>query len=170
MMKTNPLLGSVGVLVLMTAAFTSCRDDGSGAKPPHVEPPPPATLVTASGEQTSGVYNYCWKGLCVDMLGVMVPTDTLTAHVDEPLVFELAIEPTQLELLVWPLDAGTVVKEYEGFFAWRGQGETDLRYELAAQSSFQFRPDLAPGQYVIVLAVRASDGSAGYAFQVQVVS
>ena len=171
MMKPKPLPGSVGVLVLMTAAFASCLgsgDDGSGAKPPDVQPPPPATLVTASGEQTSGVYNYCWKGLCVDMLGVMVPTDALITRVDEPLSFELAIEPTQVDLLIWPLDAGTVVAEYDELFAWRDQGESDLRYELAAQPSCQFTPDLTPGRYVVVLAVRASDGDVGYAFQVEV--
>lgn len=139
-------------------------DDGSGAGPPHVEPPPPATLVAASGEQISGVYNYCWKGLCVDMLGVMVPKEALIARADETLTFKLAIEPTQLVLLAWTLDKGSIVREYEGFFAWRGQGETDLRYELPAQSSFQFTPDFLPGRYVIVLDVHASDGGVGYAF------
>jgi hypothetical protein len=166
------------LFVLITSAGATCQmpvapkpvsepqgEDG----PPDVEPPPPAVLTTAAGEQTSGVYNYCWGGLCVDMLGVLVPTDALVARVDEPLTFELAIEPTQLELLVWPLEAGTVVKGYEGFFAWRDQGETDLAYHLPVQSSFQFTPGLTLGQYVIVLAVRASDGDVGYAFQVQVV-
>ena len=104
------------------------------------------------------------------MLGVMVPADAVTARVDEPLTFNLEVEPTQLELLVWALDSGTVVKEYERFFAWRGQGETDLTYELPAERSFQFTPAFPPGQYVIVLDVRASDGGVGYGFLVEVVA
>ncbi len=138
--------------------------DGSGAKPPHVEPPPSAMLVTASGEQSAGVYDYCWEGLCVDMLGVIVPADAVIAGAGEPVTFKLAVEPTQLELLAWALDSGKVIKDYEGFFAWRAQGEPSFKYQLPAQSSFQFTPDFPPGRYVIVLGVRASPGDVGYGF------
>jgi hypothetical protein len=143
---------------------TAPGDGDSGAGPPYAAPPPPATLVTASGEQTAGVYNYCWKDLCVDMIGVMVPAEAVIARPSEVVTFELAVEPTQLEMSVWALDGGTVVKEYEEYFAWSAEGETNLTYDLPAQSSFQFRPDFPPGRYVIVLGVDASDGSAGYGF------
>jgi hypothetical protein len=161
------LITSEGATCEMPVAPEPAAEPADETTPPDIEPPPPATLVTAAGDQTSGVYNYCWSGLCVDMLGVLVPTHALVARIDEPLGFELAIAPTQVELVVWPFGAGAVVAGYDGFLAWRPQSEQILTYEVPAQSSLQFTPDLAPGRYVIVLAVRAAEGDVGYAFQVE---
>ena len=160
------------VFVILLGALAACGDEDSG--PPKVKPPPPATLVTASGMQTGGMRNYCWregeKGLCVDAIGWMLPEEPILAQAGQPITLQLQVEPTELSLLAWALEDGNVVPDtVDGFFAWRPEAEPILREHPPAQSSFQFTPSLPPGQYVIELGVSAAPGSVGYDFLLELV-
>ena len=155
------------MLVNISAAGASCVMPDEGSGPPR-EPLPSATLVTGSGEQSAGVGSHCWEGLCVDVFAVIVPSEAVTAQVDEPVTFELSVEPTSLGLAVWAFDSGDVVDEQEGFLVWLPGGEPSFEYPLPAQSSLEFTPDFPPGLYVIALDVGASAGSVTYGFQLEV--
>lgn len=164
---------SLVTTVLSLGVAAACGEDGPPAKPPQVRPPS-ATLVTASGQQSAGIGSYCWsegeQNLCSDPLGQIAPAEPITAHADEPVTFELSVEPTELGLSVWALGDGKVVQEIEGkFFAWRADTQPIFQEELPAQSPFQFTPDIPPGQYVIMLAVYAAPGSVGYGFLLEVI-
>ena len=114
--------------------------------------PPAAFLGGASGEVQGELGSYCWAapggtaGRCVDKIAP--PTGpTLTVARGETLTLRFATGLPLSELRVWR--DGTEVA-------------------LVPANRAQFRADLPPGTYQLLVSARFSAGSAGYGFRLRV--
>ena len=154
-----PVLAQTGTTSTSTTSSTNSTSTTMATTTTTTQPvttadadPPGAFLAGASGEVRGELGSYCWSppggtaGRCVDKIAL--PTGpTLTVARGETLTLRFG---TGL-----PLSGLTVQND-------------GAELAVSQANPAQFRADLAPGSYQLLVSARFSAGSAGYGFRLRV--
>ena len=139
--------------------------------------PPPSTLTAAGQTQTGDLGSPCWATqpsvrVCADTLGLPVPEERLPVTAGGTAVFRFGgtTPPAEVRAAAYPL-AGQPLSEAGGRRWLLGSGapppHIDLPTTLAGHE-VTIAVAVPAGEYVVLVQVRAQDGSASYGFHVVV--
>ncbi len=125
---------------------------------------PPGTTASANGETVEmGIGTYCWTRMCVDKLGV--PTrgvltvkrgDVVSAAVPEAI-------PARTNTGILLFEATQPLELSDGSRVWANPGNEELTVPFQATGEgVDVTMDVAPGQYVLVVALNFEGGDVTY--------
>lgn len=135
------------------------------------EGPPPALLEIDGNQQSAGIGDSCWKGLCADTFDKITPTEPL--HVKSPFTAYLSLPlqpPNKASFIVTQVtDDNELYANGNSARVWRFEWTEGDWHNLPLERESDINLSLEPGLYVLSVFVKWQEqGDVFYGFLVQV--
>jgi len=139
--------------------------------------PPRATLSFGDRTETGELGSYCWGYECVDAAGHFVAPekDSMLVTTGSEMVFEFGGKASSVEAQAVPFDRGDVRRmpgpegiSLIGTEGSRGRPQVEILEVRRSPGRTLIDASLPPGEHVLVVFVRAPQGTASYDFRLWV--